>query len=191
VAPRYWKPIQTGVEQDDDSAAVQRLSGCRSDDVLAEGVRLRHPVSPHRAAELAGTAIDVEALVEMARSRCGASPWIVEGAGGVLVPLTTERFIIDLMAALGLPALIVARSSLGTINHTLLTMEALGRRGVRVAGIVLVGPPHAENRTAIERYGRGSVVGELPLLDPLGPETLWPWADRALDGDNRLLEFLQ
>lgn len=178
------------MERDDDSAEVQRLSGCRRDDVLEEGVRLRHPVSPHLAASLDGTAIDLEPLVRIARSAFGESTWIVEGAGGVLVPLNAGHFIIDLMACLGLPSLVVARSGLGTINHTLLTIEALGRRGVPVAGVVMVGPADRENRAAIERYGRTRVVGELPPLDPLGPETLGPWADHALDCEGRLSEFL-
>ena len=76
--------------------------------------------------------------------------WIVEGAGGVLVPLNDRETMVDLMAALALPVVVVARTALGTINHTLLTLEALRRRRCSVAGVVMVGAPDAENRAAIE-----------------------------------------
>jgi malonyl-CoA O-methyltransferase len=186
----YWKPVQTGIEQDDDTAEVVRLSACRPDDVLAEGVRLERPVSPHLAARLAGTAIDLDRLMGLAECRMGGRPWIVEGAGGVLVPLTEGELMIDLMARLRLPALIVARSTLGTINHTLLTVEALERRSIAIAGVVLVGEPDADNREAIETYGAVRVVGELPMLSPLEAGTLGAWAHARLDPDGQLARWL-
>jgi len=186
LAPRYWKPIQTGIEQDDDSTEVARLSGCDAGDVLAEGIRLPRPLSPHRSAELAGCEIDVDAVAATVTARPGGRPWIVEGAGGVLVPLNHRELMVDLMARLGLPAVLVTRSRLGTINHTLLTLEALGRRAIPVAGVVMVGDPNPDNRTAIERYGSVRVVGELPTLDALGPESLQRWAQVALDVEGQL-----
>ena len=185
----YWKPIQTGIEQDDDSAEIQWLSACVRGRVLNEGIRLPRPVSPHLAARLNGSSIHVEALVSLAASLSG-SGWIVEGAGGVLVPLNERALLIDLIDRLKLPVLIVSRSGLGTINHTLLTIEALGRRAVPIAGVVMVGTPDRENRLAIEHYGRVPVVGEMPTLIPLTPDRLRSWAETSLDTEGRLRELL-
>ena len=190
---KYWKPIQTGIEQDDDSAEVQRLSGCGPGRVLNEGIRLPRPVSPHLAAKLSGTSLHVEPLISLGASMSG-SGWIVEGVGGVLVPLNERDLLIDLISSLRLPVLIVAPSGLGTINHTLLTIEALGRRAVPIAGVVMVGPAGdlvRENRLAIEHYGRVAVLGEMPMLNPLTPERLRGWAETSLDGEGRLTDFLR
>jgi dethiobiotin synthetase len=89
--------------------------------------------------------------------------------------------MIDLPARLALPVLVVARSTLGTINHTLLTIEALRARSLSIAGVVMVGPPDAGNREAIEQYGRVAVVGEMPRFEPFAPEPLRRWADMDLD----------
>ncbi len=189
---KYWKPIQTGIEQDDDSAEVQRLSGCGPGRVLNEGIRLPRPVSPHLAAKLGGTSIAIEPLISLGASMSGGG-WIVEGVGGVLVPLNERDLLIDLIGSLKLPVLIVAPSGLGTINHTLLTIEALGRRTVPIAGVVMVGPQDdlaRNNRLAIEHYGRVAVLGEMPMLKPLTLERLRGWAETSLDAEGRLTDFL-
>jgi dethiobiotin synthase len=187
---RYWKPIQTGIEQDDDTATVRTLARLDAAQALDDGVRLERPLSPHLSARLAGAAIDPERLVAIAAAQDHSSRWIVEGAGGVFVPLNDDDLMIDLMVRLGLPAVIAARSTLGTINHTLLTVEALRQRGLQVAGVMMIGAPDAENRAAIERYGEVAVVGELPLLDPLTPEGLRQ-AAAALDPEDALGRVLQ
>lgn len=189
---KYWKPIQTGIEQDDDSAEVRRLSGWGPGRVLNEGIRLPRPVSPHLAAKLSGTSLSIEPLISLAASLSGGG-WIVEGVGGLLVPLNERDLLIDLIRPLKLPVLIVSRSGLGAINHTLLTIEALGRRAVPIAGVVMVGPLDdlaRENRLAIEHYGRVAVLGEMPMLNPLTPERLRGWAETSLDAEGRLAEFL-
>lgn len=94
---------------------------------------------------------------------------MVEGAGGLLVPINADETMADLMAALGLPAVVVARSTLGTINHTLLTLEALRSRGLPLLGVVMSGPPSAPNREAIERHGGVRVLAEFPRLDEVTP----------------------
>jgi dethiobiotin synthetase len=211
VSPRlrYWKPIQTGIEQDDDTATVARLimqepAGRRpgpldpairagepdpeGSRVLDAGVRLPRPLSPHLAARLAGRPVDPDALVALPIV-AGSAPFIVEGAGGVLVPLNESTLMIDLMARLALPVLVVARSGLGTINHTLLTLEALRARSLTIAGVLMVGLPNPDNRDAIEQYGRTAVIGALPPLDPLTPETLAAAAS-GLDRDRRLQAWL-
>jgi len=188
---RYWKPIQTGIEQDDDTASVALLGGCMVDELFTSGVRLQRPLSPHLSARLSGRTIELQPLVECTNSEPAAARFIVEGAGGALVPINDVDLMTDLMTRLHLPALIVSRSALGTINHTLLTIEALRRRLVDVAGVVMVGEPNADNREAIERYGRVDVLGEMPRFEPLTPETLSAWARTELDRDGRLLEWLK
>lgn len=164
----YWKPIQTGT--DDDTAEVRRLSGGR---VIDAGIRLPDPVSPHLAAQRVQMSIDLEVLVTQVRS----TPVIVEGAGGVLVPVNNSQTMADLMVLLGLPVIVAARSTLGTINHTLLTIEALRARALRVAGVVMIGDSNPDNRAAIEHYGNVAVVGEMPRLEPLTQESLRPWVE--------------
>jgi dethiobiotin synthase len=182
---RYWKPIQTGVPPDDDTAMVKTLAACRDEELLEDGVRLLQPVSPHLAARLSGTVIDVRTLETLASAQPRSDRWIVEGAGGVLVPVNDETLMVDLMAELSLPVVVVARTTLGTINHTLLTIEALRRRALTVAGVVLAGDSNPETRAAIEDYGRVTVVGELPPLVPLTPGTVARQAE-ALDPGGRL-----
>jgi dethiobiotin synthetase len=98
---------------------------------------------------------------------------------------------VDLMTVLGLPVVVVTRTSLGTINHTLLTLEAVRRRTIRVAGVVMVGQRHADNRAAIERYGETAVLGEMPCFGSLDSAQLASWAATELDPDQHLLEFLR
>jgi dethiobiotin synthetase len=188
---RYWKPIQTGIEQDDDTAEVVRLAAGRPGEAWTAGVRLERPVSPHLAARLSGQTIDLLPLVDGLRAEPPDACWIVEGAGGALVPVNDTQLMIDLMTRLALPVVVVARTALGTINHTLLTIEALRSRSLRVAGVVMVGDPDAGNRQAIERYGRVVVLGEMPRFAALDAGRLGAWASTGLDAEGRLLELLQ
>jgi dethiobiotin synthetase len=168
---RYWKPIQTGIEVDDDTATVRSL-GASADEVLDEGIRLKRPLSPHLSARLSGVSIDLDDLTAIAARQPDSDRWIVEGAGGVLVPVNDCELMIDLIVRLALPVLVVARTSLGTINHTLLTLEALRSRQAQIAGVMLVGDRNEENRKAIERYGNTAVLGLLTSVAPLTSETL-------------------
>ena len=176
----YWKPVQTGVEQDDDTATVRTLAGCTDAEVWNRGVRLERPLSPHLAARLAGQALSVNAILADAPDDTSRT-WVVEGAGGVLVPLNDTEAMSTLMVRMRLPVVLVARSTLGTINHSLLTLEALRNRGLSVAGLVMVGPPNPENRAAVAARGHVPVLGELPGLDPLNRESLAAWAAIGLD----------
>jgi dethiobiotin synthetase len=188
---RYWKPIQTGIEQDDDTAEVERLGDCRSGEIQRAGIRLRHPVSPHLAARLNGTTIALRPLVDSIVGERQSIRWIVEGAGGLLVPINNAETMADLISLLRLPVVLVARTSLGTINHTLLALEALGRRALQIAGVVMVGEPDAENRAAIEQFGATVVVGEMPRFARLDAASLAAWAGAELDPQRRLLQWLQ
>ena len=188
---RYWKPIQTGIEQDDDTADVLRLASAGPEDALNFGIRLTGPVSPHLAASRSGVVIDPMHLICSLGNGSPPTCWVVEGAGGVLVPINDSETMADLMLRLGLVTVVVARTSLGTINHTLLTLEALRRRALRIAGVVMVGSRDRASRDAIERYGETTVLAEMPRFDPLTPDQLAAWAERHLDPDGLLLELLR
>ncbi|MFO7478881.1 MAG: dethiobiotin synthase [Methyloceanibacter sp.] len=164
----YWKPVQAGNHPETDSDIVARLSGASADRILPEAYVLPEPIAPHEAARRAGTAIDMAKLVPPACDRL----LVVEGAGGLMVPLTGNAFVIDLAEELNLPIILVARSTLGTINHTLLSLEAIRRRGLTLAGVVINGPETPHNRAAIERYGRVEIIAEIPWLDHLAPDRL-------------------
>lgn len=160
----YWKPVQTGrAAGDDDTATVAALAGLPAERIFAPVYALQAPLSPHAAAELEGVRISMDAIAPPKTTH----PLIVEGAGGLFVPLNERDFMIDLMARLAFPILLVARSTLGTINHTLLSLGALRARALPVAGVVLNGPPNAGNRAAIEQFGQVRVLAELPRVDPL------------------------
>lgn len=164
----YWKPIQTGTEVDSDSGTVQSLAGLAPGKILLEAYQFAPPVSPHLAARLAGIRIDLAKI----KLPVGNAPLIVEGAGGVLVPVNERELMVDLMRQLGLPVLLATRSSLGTINHTLLSVAALRNARVEVAGVVMIGAPNAENRAAIEEYGKVRVVGEIPWVQEINRAAL-------------------
>jgi dethiobiotin synthetase len=152
----YWKPVQSGLEEITDTQWIQRVTGLSEHHFQPERHRLRQALSPHASAALDGVRIDL-ADFELP----DPTPFdhlIVEGAGGLLVPLNRHDFVIDLIGKLGLPVLLVASSGLGTINHTLLSLDQLRRRKVTIAGVILNGPRNASNREAIEHYGRAAVA---------------------------------
>ena len=159
----YWKPVQAGAEPETDSVTVRRLADIPAGRILPEAYVLPEAMAPHEAARRAGITIDMTKLEASETDRL----LIVEGAGGLLVPLTEEAYVIDLAAELHLPVILVARSTLGTINHTLLSIEALRRRGLPLAGVVINGPETPHNRVAIERYGEVNVIAEIPWLPEL------------------------
>ncbi len=163
LGARYWKPVQSGLEDGGDSGRLQQLLQLPTERLLPEAYRFEAPVSPHWAAERQGLTIDPSRLALPA----GSEPLVVETAGGLLVPLRRDWFQIEQIAVWGLPVLLVARSGLGTLNHTLLSLEALRRRSIPVLGLVLNGPPHPDNPRTLESLGGVPVLAELPPLDPL------------------------
>jgi len=164
----YWKPVQSGMEGGGDTGRVQQLLGLPPERVWPEAYRLTAPVSPHWAAERDGITIDPARLALPA----GDGPLVVETAGGLLVPLRRDWLQIEQIAVWGLPVLLVARSGLGTLNHTLLSLEALERRSIPVLGLVLNGDPHPDNPRTLAALGGVPVLAELPPLDPLDREGL-------------------
>jgi len=170
LGAHYWKPVQAGPDEDggSDALKVAALAGLAPDHILPEAYRLTQPLSPHRAAELDGLEIDPARLVLPETG----GPLVVEGAGGVLVPLTRTVLYADLFAAWAAPVVLVARTALGTINHTLLSLEALRARRVPVLGVAFVGDANADNEATIAQLGEVRRLGRLPLLTPLTPEAL-------------------
>lgn len=159
----YWKPIQAGLDEESDSEAVARLAGV---EVLPEAYRLNTPCSPHRAAEIDGVTIDLDGLTPP------PGRVVIEGAGGALVPLTRDFVYADLFARWGLPVVVVARTALGTINHSLLTIEALRARSIWVGGVLFSGDAMPDSEATICAMGKVRSLGRIPMLDPLTPETL-------------------
>lgn len=166
----YWKPVQSGLTDGTDTATVAALTGISGTRLLPEAYRLREPLSPHRAAELDGVTIDPACLVlpETPPRRF----LIVEGAGGVLVPVTRSLLQIELFARWQRPVVVVARTALGTINHTLLTLEALQRRGISVQGIVFAGDENPDTQRTIGEFSGARILGRLPVMKQLNAENL-------------------
>lgn len=168
LGAHYWKPIQSGLDGGGDAATVAAIAGVAAERILPEAYRLHTPCSPHRAAEIDGVAIDPNRLVPPQID--GAL--VVEGAGGVLVPVTRNLLYADLFARWRHPVVLVARTALGTINHSLLSIEALRARNVPILGIAFNGEPNPNSETTIEAIGRVRRLGRLAHLADLNPETL-------------------
>ena len=165
----YWKPVQAGLDDDEtDSDRVARLADLTPDRIVPEAWRLKTPCSPHRAAEIDGVTIDPDALSIPAVP--GAL--VIEGAGGVMVPVTRTLTFAHVFARWGLPVVLVARTALGTINHSLLSIEALRARGVPILGVAFIGDANEDSEATIAQMGKVNRLGRLPLLDSLTPEAL-------------------
>ncbi|PAL23635.1 ATP-dependent dethiobiotin synthetase BioD [Sphingopyxis sp. GW247-27LB] len=199
----YWKPIQSGLEEETDSATVARLLPARSvgrgtareasgggattapdgpsvsppgchlptaapqgGSILPEAYRLKTPASPHLAAEIDGVTIDPEKLTPP------EGDLLIEGAGGALVPVTRTLLYADLFARWQIPVIVCARTGLGTINHSLLTIEALTSRGVPIHGLAFLGDRQEDSEAIIADLGGVRRLGRLPIVDPLTPENL-------------------
>ena len=166
----YWKPIQTGAREGTDRRQVLAWSEIPPERAFTEAYLFDDPVSPHLAAERAGKQICLQDLALPAVN--GNHPLIVEGAGGVLVPINENEYMTDVMRHAGLPVLLATRTTLGTINHTLLSLEELRSAGLKVHGVVMLGEANHDNQRAIEHYGRVPVMGIVPQLSQINAWTL-------------------
>ena len=156
----YWKPIQSGTQDGTDMQRVRALTLLPDDRFLPERYVLSHPLSPHRAAELDGVAIEPEALAVPAT----APMLVIEGAGGLMVPITRRLLQVDLFADWSLPIILCARTALGTINHTLLSIEALRSRRLQVHGLIFVGDDNPDNMRTIGEFSGARILGHVPRL---------------------------
>jgi dethiobiotin synthetase len=178
---RVFKPAMTGLDEpgEADHELLRRASGSdQSDDSIAP-YRYGPAASPHLAAELAGERIDSEQLIAAARrAEADADYLVCEGVGGLLVPLAPDYLVRDFASDLGLPLVVAAPPGLGTINHTLLTLEAAQQAGLDVALVVLTpwpGDPdevESSNRRTLEKL-TGAPLGALPRLELADPAS-WP-----------------
>jgi len=166
----YWKPVQSGLEEQTDSEVVAALFEAK---VLPEAYRLRLPASPHLSAEDAGIQIDLDRLTLPQVD----GPLVVEGAGGVMVPLTREAFLLDMFVRWKKPVVVVARTVLGTINHTALSLMALRNSGCTVIGVAFVGASEPDVEQTIAQMCNVNHLGRLPHIADLSHDTL----SRAFD----------
>ncbi|MCV9998812.1 dethiobiotin synthase [Pararhizobium sp. YC-54] len=164
----YWKPVQSGLDEETDSQVVSRLGRLPEDRILPEAYRLRTPASPHLAARLDRVGIEPGQLTPPVTD----APLVIEGAGGLLVPLTETEVFADVFARWQIPVILCARTGLGTINHTLLSLEALRSRSIPVFGVAFIGDEQAETQRIIAAMGQVRILGRLPRLDPLTPDIL-------------------
>ena len=189
----YWKPIATGSAEDRDTSVIERLCG-HGVNILPESYLFEPPVSPHLAARLAGKRIHPERVVkvlETYQQENDGCALVIEGIGGLLVPLTADGYLLaDLLEEMSLPCLLVASTTLGTINHTLLTLEAMRSRDLQLVGVVLNGPRKPENRLAIEEFGSVQIVSEIEPLAALSPENVLR-ASRGFDRKALLESYLK
>jgi dethiobiotin synthetase len=164
----YWKPVQSGLDAETDSQVVHRIGRLPPHRILPESYRLRTPASPHLAARCDQVAIDAGQLTPPLTD----APLVIEGAGGLLVPLTETEVFADVFARWQIPVILCARTGLGTINHTLLSLEALRHRAIPVFGIAFIGDEQTETQRIIAAMGQARILGRLPRIDPLTPESL-------------------
>ncbi|MGY3453819.1 dethiobiotin synthase [Bradyrhizobium sp. USDA 4353] len=164
LGARYWKPVQAGLAEETDSRRVQQLAALADDRVIPERYRLAEPASPHLAARLEGISIDP---LRLEPPDADDRPIVIEGAGGLMVPLDGDTLYLDVYARWRLPVVLCARTSLGTINHSLLSLSALRSRGIDVLGIAFIGAAHSDNEQTICRLGAVKRLGCLPWLATL------------------------
>lgn len=165
----YWKPLQTGLAEDvGDTADITSLTGLPPERCHAPLYQFDAPLSPWSAAHRAGGHVDLSRISLPATTR----PLVIEGAGGLMVPLNAGQLMIDLIATCQLPVILVVGTGLGSINHALLSLEALRRRDLPIAGIVMNGAPHADDKDLILHFGGALPCASIPHLHDLTKESL-------------------
>jgi len=181
----YWKPIQSGIESEMDSQAVERLTKVKKTKIINEAYILRKPVSPHWAAEIDQTVINLQ-LLNLPNVD---GSLIVETAGGLMVPITRDYLQIDQIKKWNLPVILVCRSGLGTLNHTLLSIEALKKRNIKILGLVINGKKHLDNPKTLTEFSRLPIIAEFPYIQKLDSnnlDILW----KELNIKNKLITLL-
>ena len=164
----YWKPIQSGIETETDSQSILRLSGIKKEKILKEAYIFQKPVSPHWAAEIDGKKIDIN-LLNLPKIDGSI---VIETAGGLMVPITRNFLQIDQIRKWNLPVIIVCRSSLGTLNHTLLTIEALKKRNIKILGLIINGEKHLDNPKTLREFSKLPIIAEFPRLNNIDKNNL-------------------
>lgn len=164
----YWKPIQSGMIEETDSEIVSRLGQISKNRILPEAWKLHTPVSPHLSAQIDKVILNPKKL----NPPHTKSPLVIEGAGGLLVPLTESILFADVFAEWKISVILCARTELGTINHTLLSLEAMRNRFIPIFGVVFIGNENLNTQNTISTLGNVRILGRLPFLQPLTAENL-------------------
>ena len=174
----YWKPIQSGTEEGTDTKTVCELLELEPNRHISERYKFKAPVSPHWAAEQESRFIEPNNLNLPNLDKL----IIIETAGGLMVPLNRNWLQIDQLKIWGAPVILVARTGLGTLNHTLLSLEALKNRNIDVLGIVLNGPHHNDNPKTLEQFGDTKILARLPIFNEVSAEVLsQEWKKQKLE----------
>lgn len=176
----YWKPVQSGLDPHSDSDWIRTVCNLPDERIIPERHKLSQPLSPHLAARLDGVKIN---LSDFELPQFTNNPLIIEGAGGLLVPLNADYYVADLIRQLHVPVLLVARSTLGTINHTLLSVSLIRQKNIRILGVVMNGPINEENKRAIENYGKVPVIAQIPFLESVTEQSLKAGFDKYVSPD--------
>ena len=181
----YWKPIQSGIESQTDSQTVEKLAQVSKEKIIKEAYVFTKPLSPHWAAEIDQKTINFD-LLRLPQIK---GSLIVETAGGLMVPITRNFLQIDQIKQWNLPVILVCKSSLGTLNHTLLSIEALKRRNIEILGLVVNGEKHLDNPKTLVEFSGIPLITEFPYMrkfDPNNFDILW----KELDIKNKLVSIL-
>ena len=181
----YWKPIQSGIESQTDSETVEKLAQVSKEKIIKEAYVFTKPLSPHWAAEIDKKTINFDKL----RLPKVQGSLIVETAGGLMVPITRNFLQIDQIKQWNLPVILVCKSSLGTLNHTLLSIEALERRNIEILGLVVNGKKHLDNPKTLVDFSGIPLIAEFPYINKMDSnnlDILW----KELDIKNKLISLL-
>ena len=185
LSSSYWKPIQSGIESQTDSETVEKLAKVSKEKIIKEAYIFTKPLSPHWAAEIDQKTINFDKL----RLPKVQGSLIVETAGGLMVPITRNFLQIDQIKRWELPVILVCKSSLGTLNHTLLSIEALKRRNIKILGLVVNGEKHLDNPKTLVDFSGIPLITEFPFIkkiDSNNLDILW----KELDIKNKLISLL-
>jgi len=172
----YWKPVQSGIEYV-DTKVVQDITRLPEEHFFPESYVLTEPLSPHRSAEIDGVDLDVKSIAVPESKR----PLVIEAAGGLMVPLTRKALQINMFKRWKIPVILCARTGLGTLNHTLLSLESMRAREMDVHGIAFIGDENEDNMRTIAEMSGEKILGRLPMLGELNPEILKSAFDENFD----------
>ena len=174
----YWKPVQTGDLNHSDTMKVKALISNKVSVFHQESYRLTQPFSPHKSAALDGIEIDLNKIQVPETD----TQLLIEGAGGLMVPLNDKQFIIDLIVHLQAEVILVVKHYLGSINHTLLSLDILKHRNIEVKGIIFNGDPDEYSESVILNYSGAKLLGRVPLVTNLDKQSIKVLAEQINTG---------
>ena len=170
----YWKPIQAGNLEDSDTMTVQSLISNSASQFYSETYRLNTPASPHYAAEIDGLQLEAHSI-QLPKT---SNQLIVEGAGGLFVPINDKALLIDLMQDLNIPVILVIKNYLGSINHSLSSIYALQQKNIPIKGLIFNGPSVASSEDYILQYSKLPLIAKIPELSAISKQTIREQAER-------------